>query len=78
MRARPGVQEEPIPPFARPNLLRRRDTPDAARVTQIELFFDLVFVYAVTQLSHTLLAQFTPTGALHTAMLFVAVWWVWI
>ena len=64
--------------FAPTNLLRRRGGEDAGRVTQIELFFDLVFVFAVTQLSHTLLAQFTPTGALHTAMLFTAVWWVWI
>jgi low temperature requirement protein LtrA len=67
-----------LKPFVRTNLLRRRGDPDAARVTQVELFFDLVFVYAVTQLSHLLLSQFTPLGALHTAMLFVAVWWVWI
>jgi low temperature requirement protein LtrA len=67
-----------LKPFVRTNLLRRRDDPDAARVTQIELFFDLVFVFAITQLSHILLAQFTPLGALHTTMLFVAVWWVWI
>ena len=73
-----GARERSLQLFTHPNLLRRRDAPDAARVTQIELFFDLVFVYAVTQLSHILLAQFTPLGALHTAMLFVAVWWVWI
>ncbi|MGC1304876.1 MAG: low temperature requirement protein A [Caulobacteraceae bacterium] len=63
---------------ARTNLLRPRNTEDAARVTQIELFFDLVFVYAVTQLSHTLLTNFSLMGALQTAMLFAAVWWVWI
>ena len=34
-----------------------------SRVTNAELFFDLVFVYAVTQLSHTLLNHFTPLGA---------------
>ena len=33
-----------------------------SRVTYVELFFDLVFVFAVTQLSHTLLAHFTPLG----------------
>lgn len=49
-----------------------------SRVTYAELFFDLVFVYAVTQISHTLLADFTPMGAVHVTLLFLAVWWVWV
>jgi low temperature requirement protein LtrA len=49
-----------------------------ARVTYVELFFDLVFVFAVTQISHTLLAHFTPLGALQVTLLFLAVWWVWV
>jgi low temperature requirement protein LtrA len=49
-----------------------------SRVTYAELFFDLVFVFAVTQISHTLLGRFTPIGALQTTMLFLAVWWVWV
>src|SRR5256886_546979 len=49
-----------------------------SRVTYAELFFDLVFVFAVTQISHTLLGRFTPTGALQTTLLFLAVWWVWV
>ena len=49
-----------------------------SRVTYAELFFDLVFVYAVTQISHTLLADFTPLGAVHVTLLFLAVWWVWV
>ena len=48
------------------------------RVTYVELFFDLVFVFAVTQISHTLLAHFTPLGALQVTLLFLAVWWVWV
>jgi len=40
------------------------------------LFFDLVFVFAVTQISHTLLGNFTPSGAVHVTLLFLAVWWV--
>jgi low temperature requirement protein LtrA len=48
------------------------------RVTYAELFFDLVFVFAVTQISHTLLGRFTPLGALQTTLLFLAVWWVWV
>ena len=49
-----------------------------ARVTYVELFFDLVFVFAVTQLSHSLLAQLTLGGALQTLFLLLAVWWVWM
>src|SRR5664279_3819695 len=49
-----------------------------SRVTYAELFFDLVFVFAVTQVSHTLLGRFTPIGALQITMLFLAVWWVWV
>ncbi|KRR21168.1 hypothetical protein CQ14_22125 [Bradyrhizobium lablabi] len=49
-----------------------------SRVTYVELFFDLVFVFAVTQISHTLLAHFTLVGALQVTLLFLAVWWVWV
>src|SRR2546422_4655495 len=49
-----------------------------SRVTYVELFFDLVFVFAVTQLSHTLLHHFTALGALQVTLLFLAVWWVWV
>ncbi len=59
------------------NLLRSR-TGGTAQVSQVELFFDLVFAFAVTQLSHSLLSHFTLAGALQVAMLFLAVWWAWI
>jgi low temperature requirement protein LtrA len=49
-----------------------------SRVTYAELFFDLVFVYAVTQISHLLLGRFTPLGAVQVTLLFLAVWWVWV
>ncbi|RTL50941.1 MAG: low temperature requirement protein A [Bradyrhizobiaceae bacterium] len=58
--------------------MRGRAVHGHHRVTNVELFFDLVFVYAITQISHTLLAHFTPLGGLQTAILFLAVWWVWI
>jgi low temperature requirement protein LtrA len=62
---------------ARESYLRVREGGHA-RVTNIELFFDLVFVFAVTQLSHGLLAKLTLPGAVETAVLMVAVWWAWI
>lgn len=59
-------------------LLRERRAHEHARVTYVELFFDLVFVFAVTQLSHAVLAHPTAEGVLHAAMLLAAVWWAWV
>src|SRR5271167_4083410 len=59
-------------------LLRPLEPNQHSRVTYAELFFDLVFVFAVTQISHTLLGRFTPLGAVQTTLLFLAVWWVWV
>jgi low temperature requirement protein LtrA len=59
-------------------VLRVRVARQHNRVTFVELFFDLVFVFAVTQLSHTLIEHFTLGDALPTLVLLLAVWWVWI
>jgi low temperature requirement protein LtrA len=64
--------------MARHHLFRTRDTHDHSPVTYIELFFDLVFVFAITQLSHRLIDHLTFVGALETLVLFLAIWWVWI
>jgi low temperature requirement protein LtrA len=47
------------------------------RATFFELFFDLVYVFAVTQLSHHLLADITWAGAAETAFMLVALYWAW-
>jgi low temperature requirement protein LtrA len=47
------------------------------RVTNVELFFDLVYVFAITQLSDYLFEHLTVRGALQTLVLFTAVWWAW-
>ena len=47
------------------------------RVTNIELFFDLVYVFAVTQLSHYLLPHPTVDRALQAALLLAMVWLLW-
>lgn len=49
-----------------------------AAVTNLELFFDLVFVFAITQLSHSLMADLTVLGTLRVAVMFAAVWWAWM
>src|SRR5919202_1263305 len=58
-------------------LLRTRDGGEQ-RVTPLELFFDLVYVFAITQLSHLLLSHLTVGGALETLFLLLAVWWAWV
>jgi low temperature requirement protein LtrA len=58
------------------NLMRAR--AGAERVTNVELFFDLVYVFAVTQISHYLLAHRTPTGALRAGLLLAMIWLVWV
>jgi low temperature requirement protein LtrA len=63
---------------SRTNQLRTRHGHDHHRVTFVELFFDLVFVFAVTQLSHGLLKHLTPLGALQTALMTLGVWWLWM
>lgn len=63
---------------APPGLIRvRAAVGERQPVTNIELFFDLVFVFAITQLSHFLLAHRTFSGALQTALLLAMVWLLW-
>ena len=57
--------------------LRRERTGGQSRVTNIELFFDLVYVFAVTQLSHYLLRHLTVGGGLQVVLLLVMVWLLW-
>ncbi|TYP77530.1 low temperature requirement protein A [Paenibacillus methanolicus] len=59
-------------------LFRTRGHADSGKVSFIELFFDLIFVFAVTQLSHSFLEHFTLEGAIRLVLLTMAVWWVWI
>lgn len=57
-------------------LLRHRDGHHA-RVTFEELLFDLVYVFAVTQLSHALLHHLSLMGVIETLILWFAVWLGW-
>ncbi|SEA83709.1 low temperature requirement protein A [Paraburkholderia sartisoli] len=56
--------------------LRPRDGQEA-RVTYVELFFDLIYAFAVTQLSHRLVHDLNAFGALQTLILWFAVWLGW-
>src|SRR3954469_2475186 len=61
--------------MTRPGL--RRPAGTEARVTSLELFYDLVFVFAVTQVSHHLLEHLTLAGAAQSLLLVLVVWWSW-
>src|SRR5881397_3662428 len=58
--------------------LRPRGEGATQPITTVELFFDLVYVFAVTQLSHLILNDLSITGVAHAAFLLVVVWWAWI
>lgn len=60
------------------NWLRAKGSAAGSKVTFLELFFDLVFVFSISQLSHALAAHYTPLGAAEAALMTFAVWWVWI
>lgn len=49
----------------------------SGEVVPVELFFDLVFAFALSQLSHHLLGHVTRRGSAQTAVLLCAVFGVW-
>jgi low temperature requirement protein LtrA len=55
----------------------RRDAGVEQRATTLELFYDLVFVFAITQVSHLLLDHLSWDGAGQSALVLLVVWWSW-
>lgn len=52
-------------------------SPEGQRVSWAELFFDLVFVFSVTQVVGILHSGMTPTRAGEAVLVFWLVWWAW-
>jgi low temperature requirement protein LtrA len=53
-------------------------TPEAAvRVSTLELFFDLVFVFTITQLTTVMVREPTATGLLRVVLMFGVIWWMY-
>ncbi len=48
------------------------------KVTSLELFFDLVFVFAITQVTAFMAAEPTWRGLARGALILAAVWWAWV
>jgi len=57
--------------------LQRRRAGEEQRATNLELFFDLVFVFAITQVSHILLDDLSWRGAGRALLALLVVWWAW-
>jgi low temperature requirement protein LtrA len=63
----------------RPIRLRSEEGAEAGRkVTWLELFFDLAFVAAVSQVGTPLTTDYSPAGLLRYSLLFFLIWWAWL
>jgi low temperature requirement protein LtrA len=58
--------------------LRPRGEGVQQPTTAVELFFDLVYVFAITQLSHLILDDLSVAGLGRATFLLLIVWWAWI
>ena len=48
------------------------------RVTPLELFFDLVVVFAITQVTQLMAEDLTWRGLGHGLLVLAAIWWAWV
>jgi low temperature requirement protein LtrA len=55
----------------------RRQEAEEARVTPLELFFDLVFVFAITQVTGLVSAKPTWAGLVEGVLVLGVLWWAW-
>lgn len=62
----------------RPRLRTAEPGDEPRKVTWLELFYDLVFVIVIAEISHRLSGEITPMGILHFTFLFITTWWVWV
>jgi len=58
--------------------MRIEAVTEAARVTPLELFFDLVFVFALTQITAFMAVDLTPTSVLRGLLVLSMLWWCWV
>jgi len=52
-------------------------SPHDQGATFVELFFDLVFVFAITQVTHFAAHHLDPPGLLRSLIVFWLIWWAW-
>jgi low temperature requirement protein LtrA len=64
--------------MAQPARVRVERLREASSATTLELFFDLVFVFALTQITALMAEEPTGTGLLRGTLLIAVVWWCWV
>ena len=52
--------------------------PEERRITFLELFYDLVYVVIIAELSHTLAGNISLAGIGSFVFLFTIIWWAWL
>ncbi len=61
-----------------PGRVRVERVRESGTATTLELFFDLVFVFALTQVTALMAADVTGKGLLRGVLLIAVVWWCWV
>ena len=72
------MQERAEPTGAGRIVGRLRTTDASSRVTTFELFFDLVYVFAFTQVSALMAETHSAFGVLQALILLGLLWWTWV
>lgn len=61
-----------------PARIRVERVREASTATTLELFFDLVFVFALTQVTAMMAHEVSGRGLLRGVLLIAVVWWCWV
>lgn len=67
----------PGSPATRPRF-RVEAVDEQGTATTLELLFDLVFVFALTEITALMAADLTPTGILRAGLVLAIIWWCWV
>lgn len=62
---------------AKPSVLTLRETQEGEGVTPLELFFDLVYVFAFTQITGLMARGTAPASLLDGFIVLALLWWSW-
>jgi low temperature requirement protein LtrA len=65
-------------PLVKPIRLWPNGSEHSRRVTWLELFFDLIFVAAVSQVAAALARDYSIHGLVRFAFMFLLIWWAWL
>jgi len=61
-----------------PRRLRFEANPEQSAVTPLELFFDLVFVFALTRVTDWMADDPEPVRVLRGVLILIVMWWCWV